>query len=86
MLPPDATWVVCPSITYHPHTNNCGPRVLMLALVMVLHPTPYQNMLMPLMHPNLAKIVRAFMTKTIVEQTCCQNAFYMFSQAIWIRK
>jgi len=69
--PPDATWVVCPSITYHPHMNECGPRALMHASVMALHPMPYQNMLMPLMHPNLAKIARVFTAKTIVEQTCC---------------
>jgi hypothetical protein len=33
-FPTDATWTKCESITYRPHSNECGPRTLM-ALVSI---------------------------------------------------
>ncbi|MFN9982180.1 MAG: hypothetical protein ACK53Y_19795, partial [bacterium] len=47
--PRNATWVRCPSTTFQPHSNECGPRTLLALTVMGLHPTPHANMLMPYM-------------------------------------
>ena len=38
--PPQAKWIVCDVTTYLPHNNECGPRALIHALQMPVHPTP----------------------------------------------
>ena len=57
--PPTAEWVVCPTTTYHPHQNECGARAVLHGVFIAYHPDPHKNMLMPLMHPNLACNTRA---------------------------
>jgi len=32
--PTDAIWVSCPSVTYSPHSNECGPRTLFALMVL----------------------------------------------------
>jgi len=67
--PNNSEWVNITSFTYHPHLNECGPRSLMAASVMALHPNPSQHMLLPFMHHNLAQISRWWVTKTIITES-----------------
>jgi hypothetical protein len=64
--PPDSTWMHCRTTTYHPHSNECGPRTLLALHVLALHPTPYPNMLLPLMHDNIAQIARTWIASSIL--------------------
>jgi hypothetical protein len=64
--PPDATWVRCHNTTYHPHSNECGPRTLFALTIMGLHPNPNENMLLPYMSGNLAQLSRYWVAATIV--------------------
>ncbi len=63
--PPNATWIQCRSYTYHPHSNECGPRTLLALIAMALHHSPHADMLLPLMDPNLSQISRWWVAKTI---------------------
>jgi hypothetical protein len=60
--PTDAIWVSCPSVTYSPHSNKCGPRTLFALMVLALHPTPSARMLLPFMTSNLAQILRTWVS------------------------
>lgn len=66
--PHDALWMNCHSSTYIEHSNECGLRTLLALTMMALHPEPHQNMLLPLMHHNLAQISRTWVAKTILTQ------------------
>jgi len=66
--PPTAEWVVCPTTTYHPHQNECGARAVLHGVFIAYHPDPHKNMLMPLMHPNLACNTRAWIAHTIMQE------------------
>jgi hypothetical protein len=65
-FPPNAKWIHCHSYTYHPHSNECGPRTLLALTIMMLHPYPDQKMLLPFMHHNLANITRTWVAATII--------------------
>jgi hypothetical protein len=54
--PPNSIWINCKSVTHRPHSNECGPRVLLALTIMSLHPNPLENMLLPYMHNNIAQI------------------------------
>ena len=54
--PSNAMWHNCPSYTYLPHSNECGPRTLLALSVFALHPNPSQNMLLPYMNSNITQI------------------------------
>jgi hypothetical protein len=54
----DAIWVNCPSTTYQPHSNECGPRTILALIVMALLLHPHKNMLSPLMRHNSAQIAQ----------------------------
>jgi hypothetical protein len=56
--PYDAEWIKAHSFTYMPHSNECGPRTLLALLTIAIHPTPNADILLPLMHDNLAQICR----------------------------
>jgi hypothetical protein len=64
--PPNSIWINCKSITYRPHSNECGPRVLLALTIMSLHPNPSENMLLPYMHNNIAQICRTWITSSIL--------------------
>jgi len=64
--PPDASWINCITYTYHPHSNECGPRTLLALSFMALHPHPHHHMILPYMHPNLAQISRWWVANTIL--------------------
>jgi hypothetical protein len=64
--PPDAHWINCHNFTYHPHSNECGPRTLLALTIMMLHPEPDNTILLPYMHHNLANIARAWVASTIL--------------------
>jgi hypothetical protein len=64
--PPDSIWLTCRNYTYTPHTNECGPRMLLALSIFLTHPAPHRDMLMPYMHPNLAQIARTYVAMTIL--------------------
>jgi hypothetical protein len=59
-FPDNAVWINCRSITYQPHYNECGPRIALAIMVMMLHPNPHENILMEFMDPNLSQILRTW--------------------------
>ena len=68
-------WMNCAFTMYVLHHNECCPRTLLHVTIMAYHPKPYQNMLLPAMHLNLANISRIWVAKTIVTGKFYQNAF-----------
>lgn len=64
--PPDAIWVNCSSTYYIDHSNECGVRTILALHVMALHPNPYKEMLLPLMHENLAQIARTCLAASLL--------------------
>jgi len=64
--PPNAVWINCRSVTYTPHSNECGPRVLLALTIMSLHPNPSENMLLPYMHNNIAQICRTWIAASLL--------------------
>jgi hypothetical protein len=64
--PPIGIWLNCKAITYHPHSNECGPRSLLAVAVMMLHPNPTDDILMEDMSPNLVQITRTWVAATIL--------------------
>jgi hypothetical protein len=65
--PPSAKWIQCKNLTYWPHSNECGPRTLLAATILALHPNPSQHILMPIMHQNLAQITRTWIGGQILQ-------------------
>lgn len=64
--PQNAIWITCRSTYYFPHSNECGPRTLLALHVMASHPHPHKDMLVPLMHPNIAQITRTWLTHSMI--------------------
>jgi hypothetical protein len=64
--PPSADWITSKNLMYTPHSNECGPRMLIALTIMMMHPSPHNGMLIPYMHPNLAQIARTFVATTIL--------------------
>ncbi len=62
----NAVWIQCSSITYQPHSNECGPRALLALTLIGIHPTPSQDVLLPFMSPNLAQILRTWITVSLL--------------------
>lgn len=65
-FPPTAQWLHCNSITYLPHTNECGPRTLLALTIMSSAYHIHENILMPYMHPNIAQIARVWTANIIL--------------------
>jgi hypothetical protein len=65
-FPSGSSWVHCLSYTYHPHSNECGPRSLIAATIMSLHSSPSRNILVPFMHPNIGQICRWWVASSII--------------------
>jgi hypothetical protein len=65
--PATAQWIHCRNFTYRPHSNECGPRSLLAATILALHPAPYSNILLPWMHNNLAQIARTWIGGQIMQ-------------------
>jgi hypothetical protein len=64
--PSNAIWMHCKCTTYHPHSNECGPRAILALSILALHPQPYPEMLLPLMDENLAQITRTWIATSLV--------------------
>jgi hypothetical protein len=65
--PPDAKWVSCKSTYYINHSNECGPRTLLMALhIMAFHPKPHCNMLLPIMDTNIAQLCRTWIAASFI--------------------
>jgi len=64
--PAQSIWINCQSYTYLPHSNECGPRSLLAASIMALHPNPSSEMLLPFMHNNISQISRWWVAKSIL--------------------
>jgi len=64
--PLTAKWIQCYNYTYRPHSNECGPRTLIAATIMALHPEPSSHILLPLMHHNLAQISRTWISCQLI--------------------
>lgn len=73
--PDDTIWVHCLSHTYHPHSNECGPRSLLALSIMALHPIPSKNILLPYMHHNIAQICQWWVAKTIIASSFDRSPF-----------
>ncbi len=85
--PSYATWINCKTYTYRPHSNECGPRMLFATLIMLNHPNPHENILLPYMHPNLAQLSRVWVAQTILTgepsfpcEPQSTPSYHMFSQ------
>ncbi len=73
----------CLSYTYHEHTNAFGPRALLAAVIMALHPQPSQTSLLPAIQPNLAQICRWWVAKSIITKMVdCDNIGPFFQMDI----
>lgn len=64
--PTTSKWINCVNYTYHPHSNECGPRSLLALSIMATHPQPSESILIPFMHPNLALICRWWVAKSLI--------------------
>jgi hypothetical protein len=64
--PSNAQWISCKNYTYIPHSNECGPRSLIAATIMALHPNPSELILLPTMHPSLAQIARTWVATSLL--------------------
>jgi hypothetical protein len=64
--PVNTEWIHVNSTTFTPHSNECGPRTLLALTIMGLHPRPHPFILTPIMHPNIAQILRIWIAKTIL--------------------
>jgi len=64
--PQGSIWLHCKSATYQPHSNECGPRTLFALAAMALHPTPSEDLLLLLIHPNLAQILWTWVALALV--------------------
>jgi hypothetical protein len=64
--PDNAKWIKCHSLTYRPHSNECGPRTLFALTVLGLHQEPNMHSLMPFMTSNLAQILRTWVASSIL--------------------
>jgi hypothetical protein len=73
-FPTTATWINCINYTYRLHSNECGPRLLLAATILALHPNPSNTILLPAMHPNLAQILRTWLSCQIINQTIDRTA------------
>jgi hypothetical protein len=75
--PPSAKWIVCRNYTYIPHSNECGPRSLVAATLMALHPNPSNYILLPSMHNNLAQISRTWVAISLLKNNIHQPAIQL---------
>jgi hypothetical protein len=66
--PHDAIWLTCRSITYQPHSNECGSRTLFALTMMALHPQPTRDFLLSFMDTNLAQILRTWVASVIITE------------------
>jgi hypothetical protein len=64
-FPSDATWIHCKSQTFCPHSNECGPTVMLALAIMGLHPDPNKHILQPYMHTKLEQIARTWVAYTL---------------------
>jgi len=64
--PHNSICVNCTNYTYHPHSNECGPRSLLALSIFGTHPSPTRNMFIPFMHPNIAQISRWWIAASLI--------------------
>jgi hypothetical protein len=64
--PSTSKWIVCRNYTYSPHSNECGPRSLVAATILALHPNPSNYILLPCMHDYLAQIARTWVAMSLL--------------------
>ncbi len=80
--PHSAIWVHCTSYTYHPHSNECGPRSLLAATIMALHPNPSRDIILPYMHPNISEISRWWVASCILSRNTDSFSFIRSSDSL----
>jgi hypothetical protein len=80
--PHSAIWVHCSSYTYHPHSNECGPRLLLAATIMSLHPNPSRDIILPYMHPNISQISRWWVAYSILSRSIDSLPFTCISDSL----
>ncbi len=78
-------WINCTSFTYHPHSNECDPRLLLAATIMAIHPIPSADILLPTMHPNIVQICRWWVASIIIQGTFDRPPFQTLFQMHIIR-
>ncbi len=78
--PPGTIWINCNSFTYFPHLNECGPRAILALTIMSCHPSPSEQILLPLMNENITQLSRwwiaAFLINPSVEINSLQELFH----------
>jgi len=75
--PPNATWTVCHNTTFIPHSNECGPRALLVLAAMVSCQSHSTSILSHLMHPNSARISREWVAASILRSTIDRDPFQL---------
>ena len=51
LVPKDSVWINCDNYTYYPHSNECGPRTILVLAIFISHPSPSCTMLTQYMNP-----------------------------------
>jgi hypothetical protein len=74
LCPTNAIWINCSNTYYINHSNECGPRTLLALHILAIHPHPYKEMLLPLMHPNLAQISRTWIADSLISGSIRQES------------
>jgi hypothetical protein len=64
--PPHTKWINSSSVTYHPHSNECGLRTLLALSIMMTHPAPDATIILPYMHKNLSNIARSWVANSLL--------------------
>jgi len=64
--PPGSSWINLKAPTFHPHSNECGPRMLLTLTMMALHHMPNDQTLYSYIHPNLAQLSCWWVAKTLI--------------------
>lgn len=58
-------WVNCINYTYRLPANECGPGTFLALTVMLVHPFPHNQMLLPYMNPSMAQQSRIWMSSVL---------------------
>jgi hypothetical protein len=76
--PPTTIWINCKSTCYFPHSNECGPRTLLALHMMAIHPNPHSDMLLPIMHSNLAQIARTWISSALITGNLIDDSLHHY--------
>lgn len=82
--PNDTSWISCQSYKYLPHSNECGPRILLALSIMAMSTSLNEDMLIPYMHPNIGQISRWWTAKVLIPQTIDLSLFQRLNHTTFL--